>query len=258
MEKGILVTSFGTTYEETRRLCIESIENRIKEEFEDFLVLRAFTSRVVISRLKKRDNYIVDNPTEALEKMKENGIKDIFIQPLLIIEGIEYDKIIKASESFLEENKDIKIKIGKPLLTSDNDYERAIEGLKIKNDIPGQGTIFMGHGSYHSADIAYEKLEKMIREKGHRNTFIGTVEGEKNLDDITVQLLDKKINKVKIKPFMLVAGDHANNDMASEDNDSWKSILERNNIQVDVEIKGLGEVKAIQDIFIDHLKDIIN
>lgn len=93
MKKGILVTSFGTTYEETRKLCIESIENRIKEEFEDSLVFRAFTSRVVISRLKKRDNYFVDNPTEALEKMKDNGIKDIYVQPLLIIEGVEYDKI---------------------------------------------------------------------------------------------------------------------------------------------------------------------
>lgn len=258
MKKGILVTSFGTTYEETRKLCIESIENRIKEEFKDFLVLRAFTSKVVISRLKKKDNYIVDNPTEALEKMKENGVKDIFIQPLLIIDGVEYGKIIKASESFLEKNKDIKIKIGKPLLTSKLDYEMAIEGLEIKNDIPGQGTVFMGHGSYHNADIAYEKLERTIREKGYKNAFIGTIEGEKSLDEIVLQLLDKKINKVKLKPFMLVAGDHANNDMASEEDNSWKSILEKNHIQVDVEIKGLGEIKAIQDIFIEHLKDIID
>lgn len=258
MKKGILVTSFGTTYEETRKLCIESIENRINEEFEDFLVLRSFTSRVVISKLKKRDNYLVDNPTEALEKMKKNGIKDIFIQPLLIIEGIEYEKIIKESEKFLEENKDFNIKIGKPLLTSDMDYERVVEGLKIKADITGEGTVFMGHGSDHNADIAYEKLEKTIREKGYRNVFVGTVEGEKNLDDITVQLLDKKIDKVNLKPFMLVAGDHATNDMASGDNDSWKSILERNDIKVEVEIKGLGEIKTIQDTFIDHLKDIIN
>lgn len=258
MKKGILVTSFGTTYEETRKLCIESIENRINEEFEDFLVLRSFTSRVVISKLKKRDNYLVDNPTEALEKMKKNGIKDIFIQPLLIIEGIEYEKIIKESEKFLEENKDFNIKIGKPLLTSDMDYERVVEGLKIKADITGEGTVFMGHGSDHNADIAYEKLEKTIREKGYRNVFVGTVEGEKNLDDITVQLLDKKIDKVNLKPFMLVAGDHATNDMASDDNDSWKSILERNGIKVEVEIKGLGEIKTIQDTFIDHLKDIIN
>lgn len=258
MKKGILVTSFGTTYEETRKLCIESIENRINEEFEDFLVLRAFTSRVVISKLKKRDNYLVDNPTEALEKMKKNGIKDIFIQPLLIIEGIEYEKIIKESEKFLEENKGFNIKIGKPLLTSDMDYERVVEGLKIKADITGEGTVFMGHGSDHNADIAYEKLEKTIREKGYRNVFVGTVEGEKNLDDITVQLLDKKIDKVNLKPFMLVAGDHATNDMASDDNDSWKSILERNGIKVEVEIKGLGEIKTIQDTFIDHLKDIIN
>jgi len=258
MKKGILVTSFGTTYEETRKLCIESIENRIKEEFNDFLVLGAFTSKVVISRLKKRDNYIVDNPREALEKMKENGIKDIFIQPLLIIDGVEYHKIIKAQEQFLEDNKDIRIKIGKPLLTTENDYERAINALKIQNNKAGEGTVFMGHGTYHNADIAYERLEKTIREKGYRNAFIGTVEGEKSLDEIIVELLDKKINKVKLKPFMLVAGDHAKNDMASKDDDSWKSILEKNDMEVEVEIKGLGEIKAIQDIFIDHLKDILD
>lgn len=257
MKKGILVTSFGTTYEETRILCIESIENRIKEEFEDALILRAFTSRMVISRLKKRDNYFVDNPTEALIKMKDNGIKDIYVQPLLIIEGHEYEKIKREVREFLEDNKDFNIKIGKPLLTSDLDYEKAVEALNLKNDKPNEGLAFMGHGSDHNADMSYEKLENIIQEKGYNNVFIGTVEGEKSLDQITVQLLNKKINKVILKPFMLVAGDHATNDMASDDEDSWKSILEQNDIKAEAEIKGLGETKAIQDIFIEHLKDIM-
>lgn len=258
MKKGILVTSFGTTYEETRKLCIESIENRIKEEFEDSLVFRAFTSRVVISRLKKRDNYFVDNPTEALEKMKDNGIKDIYVQPLLIIEGVEYDKIKKEVSDFLQDNEDINIKVGKPLLTSDLDYEKAVEALDLEEDKEANGLVFMGHGSYHSADVAYDKLQTTIKNKGYNNVFVATVEGEKTLEDIMVDLVDKKINTVKIKPFMLVAGDHARNDMASEDEDSWKSILEKNNIKAEPEIKGLGEVKEIQDIFIDHLKDIMD
>lgn len=258
MKKGIIVTSFGTTYEETRRLCIESIENRIKEEFKDDQVLRAFTSRVVISRLKKRDDYFVDNPTEALEKMKENGVKDIYVHPLLIIEGVEYDKIKKEVSDFFEKNKDFNIKIGKPLLTSDLDYEKAVDALNLQEDKDGEGIAFMGHGTYHSADIAYEKLQTTIKNKGYNNAFIGTVEGKKNLDDIMVELVDRKINKVRIKPFMLVAGDHATNDMASDDEDSWKSILEKNNIKAEAEIKGLGEIKEIQDIFIEHLKDIMN
>lgn len=257
MKKGILVTSFGTTYELTRKLCIESIENRIKEEFEDSVVLRAFTSRVVISRLKKRDNYFVDNPREALEKMKANGVKDIYIQPLLIIEGHEYEKILRDAEEFMQENKNFDIIIGKPLLTSDVDYEKVVEGLNLPNDRPNEGLIFMGHGSDHTADISYEKLENIIRAKGYKNVFIGTVEGEKTIDDIIVELIDKDIKNVNLKPFMLVAGDHATNDMASDNEDSWKSILERNDIKADAEINGLGEFKAIQDIFIEHLKDII-
>lgn len=258
MKKGILITSFGTTYEETRKLCIESIENRIKDEFKDYLVLRAFTSRVVISRLKKNHNYFVDNPTEALEKMKDSGIKDIYVQPLLIIEGVEYDKIKKEVSDFLEKNKEFNIKVGKPLLTSDLDYDKAVEALKLEEDRDGQGIAFMGHGSYHSADIAYEKLQKTIKDRGYNNVFIGTVEGEKTLEDIIVELLNKKISNVLIKPFMLVAGDHARNDMASDDEDSWKSTLEKNNIKAQAIIKGLGEVKEIQDIFIEHLKDIMD
>lgn len=254
MKKGIIITSFGTTYEETRKLCIESIENRVREKFKDFMVLRAFTSRVVISRLKKRDNIHTDNPTEALEKMKEAGIKEIFIQPLLIIEGIEYEKILREASNFSDENLDIKIKIGRPLLSSEMDYDNVVKALNLSKD---QSIVFMGHGSDHKTDISYEKLENRIRKNGYTNTFIATVEGEKTIEDVLEGLKEKNIDNVLLKPFMLVAGDHATNDMASEEDDSWKSILEANDIKVETKISGLGEVKAIQDIFIEHLKDII-
>lgn len=252
MKKGIIITSFGTSYEKTRRLCIESIENRVREEFKDALVLRAFTSRVVISRLKKRDNIHTDNPTEALEKMKEAGIKDIYIQPLLIIEGIEYEKILREARDFMKDNNDFNINIGKPLLSSDNDYENVLSGLELPKD---KAIVYMGHGSDHKTDISYEKLEKLIRNKGYENIFIATVEGEKTIEDVLADLKAKDIKEVLLKPFMLVAGDHATNDMASDDEDSWKSILEKHNIKVETEISGLGQVSAIQDIFIKHLKD---
>lgn len=254
MKKGIIVTSFGTTYEKTRQLCIESIEKRISELYKDAQVLRAFTSRVVISRLKKRDNIHVDTPTEALQKMKDSGIREIYIQPLLIIEGIEYEKILREARDFIKENNDMNISIGKPLLSSELDYEKVVSSLKLSLN---KAIVYMGHGSDHKTDISYEKLEGVIRNKGYENVFIATVEGEKTLDDILVKLKNKDIKEVLLKPFMLVAGDHATNDMASDDEDSWKSILNANNIKVEIEISGLGEVKAIQDIFIDHLEDII-
>lgn len=258
MKKGIIVTSFGTTFADTRKLCIEPIENRIRNMFKDYLVLRAFTSRVVISRLKKREDYRVDNPTEALEKMKDNGIRDIYIQPLLIIPGIEYDKIKKEVDKFLESNSDFNIKIGNSLLSQDSDYENVVDALNLDNDKPGQATIFMGHGTRHQADSVYEKIETTKREKGYNNVFMGTVEGEKTIDHIIAKLKEEKIETVNLKPFMLVAGDHARNDMASDEDDSWKSILEKNGIKVNVEICGLGQMESIQNIFIEHLKDILD
>ena len=257
MKKGIIVTSFGTTHEDTRKSCIEPIEERIRSKFTEYLVMRAFTSRVIISRLKKRDDYFVDNPTEALEKMKDKGIRDIYVQPLLIIKGHEYDRVKREVKQFLEKNPDFNIEIGKPLLTSDLDYEKAVDGLDLDVYKSAEALVFMGHGSDHNADMAYEKLEKTILKKGYNNVFVATVEGEKNLDKIIVQLLNKKMKKVILKPFMLVVGYHAKNDMASDEENSWKTILENNNINVETKMAGLGQIKEIQDIFIDHLKDII-
>ena len=257
MKKGIIVTSFGTTHEDTRKLCIESVEEQIRDEFKDYLVLRAFTSRIVISRLKKNHDYLVDNPTEALEKMKVEGIKEIYLQPLLLIEGHEYDKTIEEVDEFLKVNKDMSVTIGKPLLSENKDYEDSIDALDIPDFNENEGLVLMGHGSSHTADITYEKMENLMREKGYSNVFVGTVEGAKTIEDIVMDLKQKKISKIELKPFMLVAGDHAKNDMASDEEDSWKTILENNHIEVDVKIKGLGENRAIREIFINHLKDII-
>lgn len=250
MDKGIIVTSFGTTYEETRIKCIESIENRIRDEFKDYKVVRAFTSRKVINKIKKRDNYAVDTPTEALEKLFKEGIRDIYIQPLLIIEGLEYEKILREARDFIKEN-DCNISVGKPLLSQEDDYSRVISELKLEGP-----TVLMGHGSEHKTDISYEKLESKFR-RDNGDVFIGTVEGRKTLGDIIGELGEREIRDIKLRPFMLVAGDHVLNDMASDEEDSWKSVLERNGYQVDVQIQGLGEIEGIQDIFVDHLKEVL-
>lgn len=255
MRSGIIVTSFGTTYEETRKLCIEATENRIAERFPDFEIRRAFTSRIVIKRLKERDNYLVDTPTKALEKMKENGIKDIYIQPLLIIEGEEYEKTIREARDFMKENEDLNITIGRPLLSLDVDFENVVDALELDNRT--SSIVFMGHGSTHEMDMSYDKLEKITHEKGYDDVFFATVEGKTRIDDVVEKLKSRNIKKVLLIPFMLVAGDHARNDMASDDEDSWKSILERNGIEVELRVEGLGQRESIQEIFVNHLEDIV-
>ncbi|NMA87217.1 MAG: sirohydrochlorin cobaltochelatase [Tissierellia bacterium] len=258
MKKGIIVTSFGTTYKETRKLCIESIENKIEEKYSDYLVLRAFTSQMVINKLKKRDNYIVDNPKEALEKMKAEGIEKIYIQPLHIILGHEYEKLLGQVDGFLKENPNHSIKIGRPLLNEDVDYKEVVEALEIGDLDEKEAMVFMGHGTDHEVDTSYKKLEKTFRKKGYENIYIGTVEGEVTIEDIIPSLKSKDIEKIILKPFMLVAGDHAINDMASSREDSWASILRSHGFQVETMIKGLGEIEAIQNIYLKHLENIID
>lgn len=257
MKKGIIVVSFGTTYEKTRKLCIESIENRVRKQYKDFLVSRAFTSQMVINKLKNRDNYYVDNPKEALEKMNVNGIEKIYIQPLHIIPGHEYEKLLEQVEEFLKNNKDYSIKTGKPLLYYDEDYKKVVEGLNLSDIKAHEGIVFMGHGTDHEKDISYDKLEKAFREGGYENVYIATVEGRVTLEDIIPKLKDKGIQKMILKPFMLVAGDHAINDMASEEEYSWKSILKREGFNVKPILKGLGQLEKIQDIYLEHLEKIM-
>lgn len=257
MKKAIIVVSFGTTYELTRKLCIESIENRIKEKYKDFLVVRAFTSQMVINKLKKRDNYFVDNPMEALYRIKEEKINNIFIQPLHIIPGYEYEKLLKQVEKFNSENSGFNIKIGKPLLYTDLDYIKVVEALDLDENNEDKAIVFMGHGTEHSADNAYIKLEETFSEKLYKNIYIGTVEGNKTIDNIVPHLKKNNIKKVDLMPLMLVAGDHAINDMASEEGDSWKSRIVSEGIETNVVLRGLGEIEGIQNIYIEHLEDIL-
>lgn len=246
MKRGIIVASFGTTYENTRKLCIESIENLIKDEYKGYLVLRAFTSQMVINKLKKRDDIHVFNPSEAVEEMKNQGIDEIYIQPLHIMAGHEYEKLTEFG-----------LKVGTPLLSEEEDYLKIVESIGSDGLADNDAMVFMGHGTDHEVDKVYEKLESIYHEKGLDNVFIGTVEGSKTLEDIIPKLKEKNVKKVRLKAFMLVAGDHAINDMASDEEDSWKSQLEQEGFQVDVCLKGLGEYKAVQEIFLSHLEQII-
>ncbi len=255
MKKGIIIASFGTTHEEARKRCIESIEKKVRKEYENFLVLRSFTSQIIIDKLRK-ENYSVDNLVEALEKMKDKKIYDVYIQPLYILPGKEYRRIIGQVNEFSKRNYPINIRIGRPLLSYDIDYDKIVEGLNLPRLEDAESILLMGHGSDFFTDRAYKILEKRFKEKGYPNIFIGTLKGVNTIGHIIPILKSQKIRKVKLMPFMLVAGRHAVNDMVAGEN-SWKRKLLAADIQVEVSMKGLGEIESIQDIYMSHLKDIL-
>ena len=254
MKKAILVVSFGTSYHETRKKTIEACENKIKESFKDYDFYRAFTSGMIINKLKKRDNMFIDNPSEALEKLYNAGYKEVVVQSLHIICGDEYNKLKDMVAQY--EDKFDKISIGRPLLTYIDDYRETVEAVKKdldKMDID-EAVVFMGHGTEHESHSSYPAIEYMFRDYGI-NAFVGTVEGYPELEQVIKKLKNRNIKTVDLLPFMLVAGDHAVNDMASDEEDSWKTILEKEGFNVKVHVKGLGENPYIQEKFKNHALD---
>ena len=254
MKKAILVVSFGTSYHETRKKTIEACENKIKESFKDYDFYRAFTSGMIINKLKKRDNMFIDNPSEALEKLYNAGYKEVVVQSLHIICGDEYNKL--KDMVALYEDKFDKITFGRPLLTYIDDYRETVEAVKKdldKMDID-EAVVFMGHGTEHESHSSYPAIEYMFRDYGI-NAFVGTVEGYPELEQVIKKLKNRNIKTVDLLPFMLVAGDHAINDMASDEEDSWKTILEKEGFNVKVHVKGLGENPYIQEKFKNHALD---
>ena len=254
MKKAILVVSFGTSYHETRKKTIEACENKIKESFKDYDFYRAFTSGMIINKLKKRDNMFIDNPSEALEKLYNAGYKEVVVQSLHIICGDEYNKLKDMVAQY--EDKFVKISIGRPLLTYIDDYRETVEAVKKdldKMDID-EAVVFMGHGTEHESHSSYPAIEYMFRDYGI-NAFVGTVEGYPELEQVIKKLKNRNIKTVDLLPFMLVAGDHAINDMASDEEDSWKTILEKEGFNVKVHVKGLGENPYIQEKFKNHALD---
>ena len=254
MKKAILVVSFGTSYHETRKKTIEACENKIKESFKDYDFYRAFTSGMIINKLKKRDNMFIDNPSEALEKLYNAGYKEVVVQSLHIICGDEYNKLKDMVAQY--EDKFDKISIGRPLLTYIDDYRETVEAVKKdldKMDID-EAVGFMGHGTEHESHSSYPAIEYMFRDYGI-NAFVGTVEGYPELEQVIKKLKNRNIKTVDLLPFMLVAGDHAINDMASDEEDSWKTILEKEGFNVKVHVKGLGENPYIQEKFKNHALD---
>ncbi len=251
-KRAMLVVSFGTSYTDTRELTIEATEAAFKEAYPDYDVRRAFTAQIIIDKLEERDGLDIDNVSEALEKLKSEKYSEVIIQPTLVMNGAEYEEIMTAVEEY--EDAFDKLVVGNALLTSHDDYERVIEAVKpqIGELAEDEAVIFMGHGTHHYADATYSALDLRFKNGGMDNVYMGTVEGYPLLEDILPHLEAKGINKITLMPFMLVAGDHASNDMAGDEDDSWKVQLKKEGYAVETYLHGLGELKEVQELFVEH------
>lgn len=253
-KKAILVVSFGTSHLDTLDQTIGAIERAIALHFTEYRVYRAFTSRMIIQKLKRTEGLEVDTVCAAMERMLADGIETVLVQPTHIINGIENDSMLEDLMEYAD--RFCKVRVGKPLLSSPEDYKKAIHAVmadvNLKED---EALVLMGHGSDHHANAAYPMLEYTFHLLGYKQVLVGTVEGFPNLRDVMAKLRISDYHKIRLMPFMVVAGDHAKHDMAGME-DSWKCELEEEGYEVDVMLKGLGELEGIHKILIGHIEEI--
>ena len=220
----ILVVSFGTSYNDNRDLSIGAVEEDIQAAFPDWEVRRAFTAQTIIDILKDRNGIEIDNVTEAMERLVADGVKNVVIQPTHIMNGAEYDDVMDEIAPYADQFEGFAV--GTALLTEYEDYEAVIDALLADNEYAGDddvALVYMGHGTHHFANAAYSQMELMLHAEGYENAFVGTVEGFPALENVMAEVAAYGASKVILTPFMVVAGDHANNDMAGDEEDSWKT-----------------------------------
>lgn len=253
MGKGILVVSFGTSHIDTMEKTITVIEQDIARQFPEWSVYRAFTSRIIVRKLKRTENMEIDTVEEALRRMAADGISEVIVQPTHIINGIENDRMMEDLMEHMSLFR--KIRVGKPLLSSVDDYKKAIHAVMSEVGLEtGEMLVLMGHGTDHHANAAYPTLEYTFHALGYNQVLVGTVESFPELKNVMAKLEIAEKKKIALMPFMLVAGDHAKNDMAGEE-DSWKTELEDAGYAVRVILKGLGEFEGIRKIFLEHIEE---
>ena len=276
-ENELLVVSFGTSFNDSRAADIGGVEKALQEAYPDWSVRRAFTAQIIINHVQARDDEKIDNMEQALDRAVDNGVKNLVIQPTHLMHGAEYDELTEAVEKY--QDKFETVKIAEPLLgevgsdaTVVNEDKAAVaeaitaEAVKTaKYDSldaaaeDGTAFVFMGHGTSHTAKISYSQMQTQMENLGYKNVFIGTVEGEP--EDTSCEAVIEKVKeagykKVILRPLMVVAGDHANNDMAGDDDDSWKSQFEASGEfdSIDTQIAGLGEIADVQQLYVAHTK----
>ncbi|WP_324825565.1 sirohydrochlorin cobaltochelatase [Sinanaerobacter sp. ZZT-01] len=256
-KKAMLVVSFGTSYEETRNKTIGAIEKEIAESYPDWEIRRAFTSGMILRVLEKRDGLHIDNVTEAMEGLVQDGFRTVLIQPTHIINGDEYDKMVDAVKPYMEQFETIKI--GEPLLSSSEDYEEVVKGVmaQLPQLQAEEALVLMGHGTTHHTDAVYAALDYRFKAMGYKNVFVGTVEGYPDFEQVSSMVDTYRPKKVILMPFMVVAGDHAQNDMAGEEEDAWKTLFEESGYEVECILKGLGEFSEIRRLYLKHVADML-
>ena len=280
-ENEILVVSFGTSFNDSRAADISGVEKAIQAANPDWAVRRAFTAQIIINHVQARDGEKIDNVDQALQRAVDNGVKNLVVQPTHLMHGAEYDELTEAVENY--KDKFESVKIAEPLLgevgadeTAINEDKAAVAeaitaeavktaGFDSLDATKEEGTafVFMGHGTSHTAKISYSQMQAQMEQLGYENVFIGTVEGEPEdtaCEAVIEKLKNAGYKKVILRPLMVVAGDHANNDMAGDDDDSWKSQFEASGVfdSIDTQIAGLGEIDAIQQLYVAHTQAAID
>ena len=274
-ENELLVVSFGTSFNDSRVADIKGIEDALAEANPDWSVRRAFTAQIIINHIQARDGEAIDNMAQALDRAVANGVKNLVVQPTHLMHGAEYDELMEAVDAY--KDKFESVKVAEPLLgevgadaSAINADKKAVaeaitaEAVKTagfdtldaaKED--GVAFVFMGHGTSHTAKVSYSQMQAQMKDLGYENVFIGTVEGEPEdtaCENVINAVAEAGYTKVVLRPLMVVAGDHANNDMAGDDDDSWKSMFNASGKfeSVDCQIAGLGEIEAIQNLYVAH------
>lgn len=279
-ENELLVVSFGTSFNDSRVADISGVEKKLQEAYPDWSVRRAFTAQIIINHVQARDDEKIDNMEQALERAVSNGVKNLVVQPTHLMHGAEYDELVDVVNNYKDKFETVTVaepllgEVGSDAAAVNDDKKNVAEAITAeavktagydsldaaKED--GTAFVFMGHGTSHSAKVSYSQMAAQMSELGYENVFIGTVEGEPEetaCENVINNVKEAGYKKVVLRPLMVVAGDHANNDMAGDDEDSWKSQFEAGGAfdKIDTQIAGLGEIDAIQQIYVDHTKAAI-
>lgn len=259
-DTAILVVSFGTSFDDSREATIGAIEKDIEKAFPQYEVRRAFTAQIIIDKLKDESDLEIDNVTEALDRAVADGIKNLIVQPTHLMNGLEYNDLIDELDKYKDSFE--QISVGAPLLTSDDDFDKVIAAITdaTKDQAADEETaiVYMGHGTEADSNKVYADMQTKLTDAGYANYFIGTVEAEPSLDDVVAALKKGSYKKVVLSPLMVVCGDHANNDMAGDEEDSWKTILTNEGYEVETLMQGLGQIQAVRDIYVAHTQAAVD